>query len=207
MRFPRLNLGADLFRQWTVGIRFELNADHWPNVQWDAVLDRAITIYEAVFQEGDKCFIVSGHEFEFEHIGGGPSKLPEFRNSIFALSRKKSLGIHGIAARQRVVTYRDRSTTVVTTYRWAAKEPRSIGYPYILRAIMYNDFPPKQPRIGNRVYFVNQSRNIILHMYDDRGIDVIAPQVDNLRLLYEAHKALVLDHARSSIDKLFATAE
>ena len=101
-RFPELQLGPDLFHKWTVGIRFELNANHWPNVQWDAVLDRAKTIYEAVFQQGDIGFIVSGHEFEFEDKGRGPGKIPEFRNSVFALSRKKSLGLHGIAGRQRV---------------------------------------------------------------------------------------------------------
>jgi hypothetical protein len=37
-RFPGLQLGPDLFHQWTVGLRFELNVNHWPNVRWDAVL-------------------------------------------------------------------------------------------------------------------------------------------------------------------------
>jgi Domain of unknown function (DUF3885) len=206
-RFPELQLGPDLFHQWTVGIRFELNANHWPNVQWDAVLDRAMTIYEAVFQQGDIGFIVSGHEFEFEDKGRGPGKIPEFRNSVFALSRKKSLGLHGIAGRQRVMTYHDSNTKIITTYRWTEMEPRSIGYHCILRSIMHNDFPSKQPRIGDRVYFINRSRNIILHMYDDRGLDLIAPQVDDLRPVYEAHKTWVLDHDRSSIDNLFANAE
>jgi Domain of unknown function (DUF3885) len=206
-RFLGLQLGPDLFHQWAVGIRFELNANHWPNVQWDAVLDRAMTLYEAVFRQGDIGFIVSGHDFEFENKGHGSGKIPEFRNSVFALSRKKLLGLHGIAGRQRATTYHDSDTQIITTYRWTEMEPRSIGYDCILRAIMHNDFPLKQPRIGDRVYFINQSRNIILHMYDDRGLDVIAPQIDDLRPIYEAHKTWVLDHDRRSINDLFADAE
>ena len=55
--------------------------------------------------------------------------------------------------------------------------------------------------------FINRSRNIILHMYDDRGLDVIAPQIEDLRPVYEAHKTWVLDHDRGSINNLFADTE
>ena len=72
---------------------------------------------------------------------------------------------------------------------------------------MHNDFPPKQPRIGDHVYFINRSRNIVLHMYDDRGLDVIASKIDDLRHIYEAHKTWVLESDRISINELFASAE
>jgi hypothetical protein len=72
-----------------------------------------------------------------------------------------------------------KSSPPIDEQRW---NRGGIGYDCILRAIMHNDFPLKQPRIGDRVYFINQSRHIILHMYDDRGLDVIAPQIDVLRL-------------------------
>ena len=201
--FPELYLGPDLFHQWTVGIRFELNRNHWPNVDREAVLDRAANLYEAVFRRGDLGLIVSGHEFEFEPKGWSIGKVPQFHNSVFALSRRYSLGLHGIAGRQRLTTYRDRSTRIITTYKWTEYEPFSIGYREILRAIMNNDFPLRQPRIGDRVYFINQTRNIILHMYDDRGLDLISPQVANLRPIYEAHGSWVLEHDRRSIERVF----
>jgi hypothetical protein len=53
---------------------------------------------------------VAGHSIE-------PAKIPEFRNSVFALSRKKLLGLHGIAGRQRATTYHDSDTQIITTYR------------------------------------------------------------------------------------------
>jgi Domain of unknown function (DUF3885) len=201
--FPGLHLGPDLFHSWTVGLRFELNANHWPNVNWEAVLQRASTLYEAVFSPGDWGFIVSGHEFEFEPKRHAPGKMPEFRNSVFALSRKYSLGLHGVAGRRRLTTYQDHDTRIISTYRWAEIEARRIGYRDILRAVMHMDFPSRRPRIADRVYFVNRTRDIILHMYDDRGMDLIAPSVDHLRPIYERHKDWVLNYDRSSIAQMF----
>lgn len=202
-RFPGLQLGHALFYSWTVGIRFELNADHWPNVKWDAVLNRATTLYRSVFKPGDVGFIVSGHEWEFEHKDRRTGKMPELRNSVFALSRKELLGLHGIAGRKRITTYQDRVTKIISTYRWTEIEARHIGYEHIMQALMHRDFPSKQPRVGDLVYFVNQTRNIILHMYDDRGLDIIAPEISDLRPIYEAHKDWVLAFDRLAIDQMF----
>ncbi|HVG27083.1 MAG TPA: hypothetical protein VM865_05725, partial [Acidobacteriaceae bacterium] len=128
LNFPGLLLGPDLFHSWPVGIRFELNRNHWPHVEWEAVLQRACTLYEAVFRSGDSGFIVSGHEFEFERKRSGPGKLPELRHSVFALSRKYHLGLHGVAGRQRSTTYQDRETSIITTFRWAEMQAHQIGY-------------------------------------------------------------------------------
>ena len=82
-------------------------------------------------------------------------------------------------------------------------EANRIGYREVLRAIMNMDFPSRTPRIQDRVYFVNRSRNIILHMYDDRGMDLIAPSVEGLKAIYQQHKDWVLDYDRSSIEERF----
>lgn len=94
-----------------------LNTNHWPNVEWDSVLERASSLYEAVFRPGDVGFIVSGHDFEFELKSLRAGKLPKFRNSVFSLSRKQSLGLYGVAGRQRITTYQDRYTRIISTYR------------------------------------------------------------------------------------------
>jgi hypothetical protein len=203
LNFPGLLLGPALFYSWPIGIRFELNQNHWPNVEWEAVLQRASTLYEAAFLPGNFGFIVSAHEFEFERKKSGPGKLPELRHSVFALSRKHRLGIHGVAGRQRSTTYQDRETSIITTYRWAEMEPNRIGYREVLRAVMNSDFPPRTPRIQDRVYFINRNRNIILHMYDDRGMDLIAASVEDLKGIYQQHKDWILDYDRSSVEELF----
>lgn len=201
--FPGLCLGPALFYKWTVGIRFELNANHWPNVEWEAVLRRACALYEAAFKPGDLGFIVSGHEFEFEPKGLSVGKRPKLRDSVFALSRKYSLGLHGVAGRQRLTTYQDRVTRIVSTFQWTEIEPLQIGYSQILRAVMHRDFPSQRPRIADYVYFVNRTRNIVLHMYDDRGMDLIAPEVSDIRPIYDVYKDWILDHDRERIEGLF----
>ena len=148
-------------------------------------------------------FIVSGHEFEFERKGSGPGKLPELRHSVFTLSRKHRLGLHGVAGRQRSTTYQDRDTSIITTYRWAEMQAHRIGYREILRAVVNTDFPSRLPRIQDRVYFVNRDGNIILHMYDDRGMDLIASSVEALKSIFERHKDWILDYDRSSIEDVF----
>ena len=136
-------------------MRFELNNDRWSNDRWDAILERATTLYESVFEPSDVGFIVSGHEIEIESKVRRTGKLPEFRNSVFALSRRESLGLHGIAGRQRITAYEDAESRITTTYRWTEIEPRRIGYKRILRAIMHRDFWGRRPRIDDYVYFVN----------------------------------------------------
>ena len=53
-------------------------------------------------------------------------------------------------------------------------------------------------------FFLNQRTGIIFHMYDDRGIDIIAPEAAVLRHLYETHKDLILDYDREKITAVFA---
>jgi hypothetical protein len=40
-------------------------------------------------------------------------------------------------------------------------------------------------------------------MYDDRGMDLIAPSVEALEAIYQQHKDLILDYDRSSIEDVF----
>ena len=202
-RFPGLTLSPPLFYSWTVGMRFELNANRWTDQQWDAILKRATTLYESVFEPRDIGFLVSGHKFEIESKFKRRGKLPEFRNSVFALSQKESLGLHGIAGRQRITAYEDTDSQTISTFQWTEIEPRCIGYKGILRAIMHRKFPQRQPRTDDYVYFVNQSRNMILHMYDDRGLDLIASKIDDLRPIYQAHKDWILSYDRGAIEQMF----
>jgi hypothetical protein len=201
--FPGLRLGPALFYKWTVGIRFELNANHWPNVEWAAVLHRACTLYEAVFRPGDLGFIVSAHDFEYEPKGRSIRRLPKFRNSVFDPSRRRSLGLHGIAGRQRFNSYEDRVSRIITTLQWTEIASRHIGYKDILQAIMHKDFASRKPRADDDIYFINRTRNIILHMYDDRGMDLMAPQASDLRPIYDQHNDWILDYNRTQIEQTF----
>jgi len=54
---------------------------------------------------------------------------------------------------------------------------------------------------------VNRTRNLILHMYDDRGLDLIARHRSDLQAIYDAHKSWVLDYDRHRIERVFEQRE
>ena len=173
----------------------------------EVVLYRACTLYEAAFGPNDRGFIVSGR-LQFATTGhrGFQARLGKhrtFRSTVFQLSKQHSLGLRGIAGRQRVVVDRDENTVEIATLRWARMQSREIGYKFILQALANNDFYPRRPRTDDRVYFVNQTRNVILHMYDDRGLDILAANRSDLQAIYDTYKPWLLDYDRVRMEKVF----
>jgi len=77
-------------------------------------------------------------------------------------------------------------------------------------AIANQDFPSRFPRIENNhiisnkeIYFININKKLIFNMYDDRGLDIVASDIETLRPIYENHKDWILDYDRAQIEKLF----
>lgn len=57
--------------------------------------------------------------------------------------------------------------------------------------------------LASSVYFVHTEGKLLYHLYDDRGLDVVAQQKSILSPLYETFNDWILDHDRESIDKIF----
>lgn len=55
----------------------------------------------------------------------------------------------------------------------------------------------------SNVYFLNSHKDVLFHLYDDRGADVVAADKEILRPLYESCKDWILDYDREKIDLLF----
>ncbi len=55
----------------------------------------------------------------------------------------------------------------------------------------------------SNVYFLNSRKDVLFHLYDDRGADVMAAEKDILRPLYESCKDWILDYDREKIDLIF----
>jgi Domain of unknown function (DUF3885) len=61
----------------------------------------------------------------------------------------------------------------------------------------------REPSIGGRVYFINTLTHAIVHIYDDRGMDVIATNRESLRGLYREFNEWILDYDGGAIDRRF----
>ncbi|WP_443951814.1 DUF3885 domain-containing protein [Priestia megaterium] len=96
------------------------------------------------------------------------------------------------------------------THRFALSCKRSeLKYVQLLKAICYEDFAhpssilKSNPQSGYDIYFINLSKEIIFHLYDDRGCDVLASNKESIKFLYEEYNHWILDYDREEIDLLF----
>ncbi|WP_432352930.1 DUF3885 domain-containing protein [Sporosarcina sp. A2] len=61
----------------------------------------------------------------------------------------------------------------------------------------------KVPRSKYEIYFLNQTRNIIFHLYSERGCDIIAADKEELRVLYETYNDWIAEEHRERRDAMF----
>lgn len=78
----------------------------------------------------------------------------------------------------------------------------------LLQAMCQEDFyAPNQIMKGKldyEIYLINLSKQMIFHLYDDRGCDLIAADAERLRPVYEGLQHWLLDYDRAQMDRLFA---
>jgi hypothetical protein len=65
------------------------------------------------------------------------------------------------------------------------------------------DFRPLRPNPNCRVYLLNTNKGIVVHPYDDRGMDIISQSTSALAGLYERHNDLLLDYDMEAMRKTF----
>ncbi len=54
-------------------------------------------------------------------------------------------------------------------------------------------------------YIMDLERGMVLHVYDDRGMDLAATRPELLRPCYEQLNGWLLDHDRARMDAIFAS--
>ena len=84
------------------------------------------------------------------------------------------------------------------TLRWFELPARSFQYAQIFEAIANAD-KDISPSLSSLVFFLNRRTDTILHMYDDRGLDIIAARREPLVPLYHRFSRWVLEYDRERI--------
>lgn len=75
----------------------------------------------------------------------------------------------------------------------------------LLWCAFVSDFGPLHPNPHCLVYLINTEQEIIVHPYDDRGMDVIGGKREPLQRLYDAHKAWLLDYDIETMNRTFSS--
>jgi hypothetical protein len=187
-KFPSLTIGAGLFYRWPTGIRFELGLE--------AFRQRGPKLYEAIFSSEDTCVIISQD---------WPSSVsPAARQRYFQV-----FSLPGVFDPKHQPRLQSLEITTEKseegeeqnfTLQWTQLPARSFDYSAVMEGIANHDHA-KTPSVSSRVYFLNPATDMIVHMYDERGLDVIAASKERLIPIYRTFKGWVLDFDREQVAK------
>jgi Domain of unknown function (DUF3885) len=195
--YPGLSLGGGLFCRWPVGIRFALGG-RGPDPETMAVVKmRAVTLYENAFSPQDDCVVISqDYRSDEDSIS---LKMPQ---PLFRLASRLDIGFQDHV--QQIELRDENAPDEPSTYllKWVVQSSRSFRYEAVLEGIANADHAI-EPAVGSWVYFYNLRTDVILHMYDDRGLDVIATKPDTIVALYKQFNDWILDYDRHRIDAVF----
>ena len=199
--FAGLKLSKALFYSWDYGLRFDLQDEKLStrdDKYFVEVIRRAVTIFETAFDVNDKLFLV------FRDYKWRRQKIRHTNYVFRQIDKLERSEIY--YTKDTVVCYPAGKYNIALVYLTANR----INHKNILTAIGHTDFPPRQPRLDEQgvfsskdVYFVNINKRLIFHMYDDRGLDIIATDKEILRPIYEKYNNLILDYDRERINKQF----
>jgi hypothetical protein len=73
----------------------------------------------------------------------------------------------------------------------------------LLWCALVTDFQPVRPNPHCLIYLINAENGVLIHPYDDRGMDVICKTPLLLKKLHEKHNPWLLDYDRAAMDQSF----
>lgn len=197
--FGNLQIVSPLFYNWQYGLRFELGvkkATH--NGYFEEAIRRASLLFESAFDASDDLLILL-NQYKF--------KRQKIRHTNYLFKQIESLDKRDIHYQKQILINPPEKLIINTAI--VQTTANKVNYKNIITAISRHDFPTIQPRISNGgsllgdVYFINLNKKIIFHMYDDRGLDIIATDKETLAPLYKKYNDWILNYDRNKIDTLF----
>ena len=182
--FPRVDFGGDLFGQWPVGIRFEIGLEN---------VSRATKLHDLIFGGAGDCILVSQ-----DWLTNDTEMRPPRFTPLFATP-----GVFPSASPSQFETV-EVLPFEETPYRltWTRLPLNSFNAAQMFQAIA-NRERGGIPSIESGVYTIDDRARLIMHMYDDRGLDVIATNASTLQPLYQRFGDWILDSQRRKIDLRF----
>ncbi|MEH7115986.1 DUF3885 domain-containing protein [Neobacillus vireti] len=205
--FDGLVLEPPLFYGWNNSIRFEISnpiIPYYAKENLKQTFQRSITLFKKVFDERDEILMVTD--------------VVTTQNNNFL--QRKPLNVYKKYLKDKELLYKLRHQLLVGLFEDEADQmvihrfilqckKETIRYVPLLKAICYEDFThsttilKNNQESGYEIYFVNLTKKIIFHLYDDRGCDILAAKKEDIRYLYEEFHDWILDYDRKRMDILF----
>lgn len=201
--FPGLSLEPPLFYSWPTGLRFEIakpGSEHHDTDNLEQMGERTTSLFKAVFEQDDDVILVT-NVF-------GLNDSPPPKTNVF-LKYIKDKDVRMKLQYERVDGLIDEEDMTVTHRFSLPCQAGDIRYRPLLMAICHEDFNHPTRILKNRwdigldIYFVNITKHLIYHLYDDRGCDIISAEKDTLLPLYHSASPWILEYDREQIDGIF----
>jgi hypothetical protein len=210
--FCNLTLRPPLFYLWKYGIRFEISmpfVKHKEKSNLQQIHERSTGIFKKIFDNTDGMLLVTDVHCKKNDTFLQQRPLKVYQKYIKNQKILRRLQ-HKVLPNVFIEDEDGEGYADMVTHRFVLScKVNEIRYAQLLSAISYEDFPhPTRilngfSRNGYDIYFINLTKKMIYHFYDDRGCDVIASNKEDLRYLYEDCNDWILDYNRKEIDLLF----
>jgi len=200
--FPNLYLCPPLFYNWNYGLRFEIGNPTmgiWKdpdrtiinNLYFNEALERAKKLFQLTFKPSDKIFCI------FQKYSKGKQKIKKRHycyKYIKYFDKIESFNVTDLFDPEDIEYKSEHYHRLIFHTK-----VNNVNYTDILNRTIFCDFG------GNPLenYFINVDKNIIFHLYDDRGLDIIAKDKYMLQEAYLEYNDWILDYDRDKIDLLF----
>ena len=196
--FAGLVLKPSLYYQWNHSIHFDLakglyqlqdDTDKLNPDYFNTVYNQAISLYNDLFSDEDTILLVTNVYQHKDYIKRSKRKIKVYSHFIKSKDVRFSL-------KQETLPYmfddEEEAGDYCTSQFSLECYKRDFSYRLLMKAICNQDFPSLKPRLSNPYYrndpdifFINVTKNVILYIYDDRGAEVIASDLETIRLIYE----------------------
>ncbi|WP_214746364.1 MULTISPECIES: DUF3885 domain-containing protein [unclassified Exiguobacterium] len=190
-------------RSGEVHLRFELGEPYknGTDERIEQVVKRVTTLFEEVFQSDDYIHIFIKDWNETEDIMFG-NTTPEY---LYGLFMKQQIEEETLFELDEDIDEKT-GEIIEIKHEYKAKfvssQIKSISYEKILRGIG-NYEQGREPSIGQTVYFISTEKNIVFHMYDDRGCTISSNEVEPLVPLYHKYNDWLVNYWRADFDAIF----
>ncbi|MEZ5479074.1 MAG: DUF3885 domain-containing protein [Thiolinea sp.] len=193
-----MKIEKPLFCKWPIGLRFEIGPDEIElcDEYFSIALQRAVSIFESVFSCGDEIEII------YQQYSDGRKKIRKgnFIYKQVAIKSKEQIQ-HSDVRDIYELDYKSECWKRLIFSRLTLED---INYENILLSLINTDFSLRKPSMLGECFFINRTKNIILNLYDDRGMDVISATKESLASLYKSKSDWILSYDRKKIDSVFS---
>lgn len=194
-----MKIKSPLFPNWPIGLRFNLQmGETYTDEYFEEVFRRATALFEASFKPTDTIYLVLQERTD---------KRGKIRFSNFCFHTSHDLHKDDVMYSKVFKLYDATDKAEIWNVAVIKLRVGRVNYQQILRAISVLDFPTRQPRTDNKgfltnkqIFFLNKDKNLIYHMYDDRGLDIVASKKETILPLYREFNDWILECNRGQIN-------